>query len=38
LLVEEERDGGYRIILDNRSVFASLQDIVDFLREKEGIK
>jgi len=37
LLVEEEENGGYRVIFDQGNVFATLQDIVDFLRERRRV-
>jgi len=37
LLVEEEENGGYRIIFDQGNVFASLEDIAEFLKERRRI-
>jgi len=37
VLVEKEEDGGYRVIFDNRNVFASLEDVVNFLKERRRI-
>jgi hypothetical protein len=35
-LLVEERDG-FRVIFDNANVFASLQDIINFLRERRRV-